>query len=492
MGKYFWPEFARCRVNKKKMWPGSALLLKGIGGKMQKKLLLGSVAAFFTVAGAQAADLPLKAKAVEYVKICPGYGPGFIAIPGTDTCLQISGYLRADFNYNGVAAFNPYITGQIDNGTLNRTTSFARAIAYFDARTETDYGTLRGYVGFGAHMFTWDTPEYGWIQSHYLPRAFIQFAGFTAGYTQSFFDPVDAVRTFLYTTAYTRSDRWTNLLAYTHEFGDGLSASVSIEDGYYRYEGTGFYYSPLTNETDKRAGNGLPDLVLNLRFDQSWGAVQLNGALHQTRVATQFSNFESAADQVGWAVGGVVALNLPMIKEGDQIYVTGAYTDGAMSYAGLSGNPTSPSSSVFGQITNGGTAGAYYRTGDVVWDGIDSYETSKAWSISTQYRHNWLPNLRSGLYAGYLSIDAPETNYARQHGYMDFNLWQAGGNLVWFPAKQLEIGVEILYSRVESSTPFMVNGCISSLPASAGSNFSCGGSVGAWTAGLRFQRLFGF
>ena len=42
-----------------------------------KSLILGSTAALVAVGGAQAADLPVKAKAVEYVKVCSLYGPGF-------------------------------------------------------------------------------------------------------------------------------------------------------------------------------------------------------------------------------------------------------------------------------------------------------------------------------------------------------------------------------------------------------------------------------
>ena len=53
--------------------------------KMVKSLLLGSAAGLVAVAGAQAADLPVKAKPVEYVKICSIYGAGFFYIPGTDT-----------------------------------------------------------------------------------------------------------------------------------------------------------------------------------------------------------------------------------------------------------------------------------------------------------------------------------------------------------------------------------------------------------------------
>jgi hypothetical protein len=68
--------------------------------KMVKSLLLGSAAGLVAVAGAQAADLPVKAKPVEYVKICSLYGDGFYYIPGSETCLRFSGYIRAQYGYN--------------------------------------------------------------------------------------------------------------------------------------------------------------------------------------------------------------------------------------------------------------------------------------------------------------------------------------------------------------------------------------------------------
>src|SRR5690349_6864821 len=76
--------------------------------KMVKSLLLGSAATLVAVAGAQAADLPVKAKAVEYVKVCSLYGAGFYYIPGTDTCIKIGGYLRADFDWNSVPTMTAY------------------------------------------------------------------------------------------------------------------------------------------------------------------------------------------------------------------------------------------------------------------------------------------------------------------------------------------------------------------------------------------------
>ena len=63
---------------------------------MIKSLVLGSAAGLIAMSGAQAADLPVKAKAVEYVRICSLYGAGFYYMPGTDTCIKFGCYLRAD------------------------------------------------------------------------------------------------------------------------------------------------------------------------------------------------------------------------------------------------------------------------------------------------------------------------------------------------------------------------------------------------------------
>ena len=68
--------------------------------KMVKSLLLGTAAGLVAVAGAQAADMPVKAAPVQYVKICSLYGDGFYYIPGTDTCLKMGGYLRVQAEYN--------------------------------------------------------------------------------------------------------------------------------------------------------------------------------------------------------------------------------------------------------------------------------------------------------------------------------------------------------------------------------------------------------
>ncbi len=34
---------------------------------------------------------------VEYVRVCDAYGKGYFYIPGTETCMRLSGNVRTDF-----------------------------------------------------------------------------------------------------------------------------------------------------------------------------------------------------------------------------------------------------------------------------------------------------------------------------------------------------------------------------------------------------------
>ena len=69
-----------------------------------RTLLISSAVGLLAADGAQAADLPVKAKRVEFVRICSLYGAGFFFIPGSDTCIKLGGYVRADVTLNGGGA----------------------------------------------------------------------------------------------------------------------------------------------------------------------------------------------------------------------------------------------------------------------------------------------------------------------------------------------------------------------------------------------------
>ena len=85
-----------------------------------RNFILGSAAGLLAVGGAQAADLPVKAKAIEYVRVCSLYGAGFWYIPGTDTCIKLGGYLRVDTTFDGGVHGQPAWNGDPGQGTAMR------------------------------------------------------------------------------------------------------------------------------------------------------------------------------------------------------------------------------------------------------------------------------------------------------------------------------------------------------------------------------------
>src|SRR5437899_167197 len=118
--------------------------------KTVRTLILSSAASLLAFAGAQAADLPVKAKAVEYVRICSLYGAGFFYIPGTDTCIKLGGYLRVDTTFNGGVYGQPFYSGDAGQGNRFRDyfNSRSRLAITVDTRTATEYGVVRTVAGF--------------------------------------------------------------------------------------------------------------------------------------------------------------------------------------------------------------------------------------------------------------------------------------------------------------------------------------------------------
>src|SRR3954470_8540475 len=200
--------------------------------KMVKSLLLGSAAGLAAVSGTQAADLPVKAKPVEYVKICSLYGEGFYYIPGTDICLKIGGYVQADYGWDRAGSGQQHYTGA--NGAEDRSvspySSRHRAHFNFDSRTQTAYGTLRTFVT--VHI---ENRDQGSVTVS-PARAFIQWAGFTFGHTKSFTDVpgtpgADTFRSLIQSQGFSDSGaNCTNQIAYTWELGNGMTLNVGADE----------------------------------------------------------------------------------------------------------------------------------------------------------------------------------------------------------------------------------------------------------------------
>ena len=213
--------------------------------KMVKSLILGSAAGLIAMSGAQAADLPVKAKAVEYVRICSLYGAGFFYIPGTDTCIKLGGYLRVDTTFNGNVYGGPsYSATRPGQSLRDYFTARSRMALTVDTRTATEYGVVRtfGQGDFQFNNFGSNNPTElfsrlpggapnalqtaggGYVA---VEMVFIQFAGFTFGKSASAFaTPWNGYpgnnNSFLmggpdYVTG-------VNNIQYTAQFGNGVSA----------------------------------------------------------------------------------------------------------------------------------------------------------------------------------------------------------------------------------------------------------------------------
>ncbi|MDI3467938.1 MAG: putative outer membrane protein, putative porin precursor, partial [Pseudolabrys sp.] len=288
--------------------------------KMVKSLILGSAAGLVAMAGAQAADLPVKAKPVQYVKICSLYGAGFYYIPGTDTCIKIGGYVRAELNYQAGGSFNPVRVYNFDDPGRDRTTNRVRGGITVDVRSQTEYGTLRSY----ATILPTSTNDGGTGGSPYaspgdfIPAIFIQFAGFTAGKTASFFDyDLNPYSNQTNIWGSNQAGNGISIFGYTAQFGNGFSASLSLEDQTSRRSAIG---GVVAGTTWGYEGRRWPDLVANLRIDQAWGGAQVMAALHDTAAAGIAAGPVSVTDTtMGWAIGAGLKFNLPMIGHGDYV-----------------------------------------------------------------------------------------------------------------------------------------------------------------------------
>ena len=414
-----------------------------------RQLLLGGAASLIALGGAQAADLPVKAKAVEYVRICTLYGAGFFYIPGTDTCVKIGGYLRADTTFNASAAHGgPAWNG--DSGQQNRFRDYfidrSRMQLSIDTRTATEYGVVRT---FGSAKFQFNnagnsnpaTAVAGTfpagINNSFLNTAgggyagvydlFIQFAGFTFGHSASAYaSPWQGYpgNLTVYLLGGLSSDNTgPNNIQYKVEFGNGVSGSIGLDDptvwartavnnlgipGAIGANGTG---------ASAYAGTHAPDVVGNIRVDQAWGLFQISAAAHEVNgsynvlgagaVPTNLSEISGHPD-TKWGGAVMAALNIKNIPtgNGDDIKVDASYSKGATKYI-ISTDAASPSFAMFSGSGFGYQSVGFGATTDGVYmpgaGGIGIVLT-QAWGIRGAFNHNWDAYWSSSLFGSYSSV----------------------------------------------------------------------------------------
>src|SRR5450631_68803 len=400
--------------------------------KMVKSLILGSAAGLIAMSGAQAADLPLKAKAVEYVRICSLYGAGFFYIPGTDTCIKLGGYLRVDTTFNGGIYDAPNWAGSPGSGDrfFDQINSRSRMALTVDTRTATEYGVVRtfGQADFQFNNFgsqNGDTPSSGpaggigsagssgntgFLTAGQLSglngsllnnpgggyvaveMVFIQFAGFTFGKSASAYaSPWHGYPGNNSSFLLGGHDTVTgvNNIQYTAQFGNGVSGTIGLDDPTV-FNRTSIYnlsiptaLSATGTSANAYAGTHSPDIVGNIRIDRAWGLFQLSAAAHEVdasyntlgagAVPTALSEI-SGHPETKWGGAVSAALNIKNIPTGagDDIKVDATYAKGDTKQV-ISTSGASPSFAMFGSSG----IGAYQSVGfGATTDGV--YSTGAA------------------------------------------------------------------------------------------------------------------
>jgi hypothetical protein len=232
-----------------------------------KSLLLGSAAALVAVSGARAADAVVVAEPepVEYVRVCDVYGAGFFYIPGTETCLKFDGYFRFDLGFGDATGLQ--LGGDASDDTYS---ARMRAALRWDARSETELGTLRGY----AHI-NFDYNAAGAFDGNgnvidgsgtntTINHAWIELGGFRIGKSDSYFSTITG-----YTSGVSNDGTLvgygpfdTQFISYTFTGGNGFTATVAAENG------AGF---GLINDY-------VPHVVAGFGWTQGWGGISAVGA----------------------------------------------------------------------------------------------------------------------------------------------------------------------------------------------------------------------
>src|SRR5208283_3674798 len=99
---------------------------------------------------------------VEYVRVCSLYGAGFFYAPGTNTCIKFGMIIRVQVESDagaggqviGSASGGEQTQGRFTRADTNDINFRNRIYFSMDARTQTEYGTLRSYFRMGIAQTT--------------------------------------------------------------------------------------------------------------------------------------------------------------------------------------------------------------------------------------------------------------------------------------------------------------------------------------------------
>ncbi len=271
-----------------------------------RSLFLGSAAALAAASGARAADAVVvpEPEPVEYVRVCDVYGTGFYYIPGTETCLKVSGYMRYDIGVGdlfGLQSIDKKDFVDSAGADVNINDTYykrARFALRLDARTETELGTLRAYTQLN---FQWDANQ-GEFDDTGLPSvetddefgiedAYIELGGFRIGATDSLFtsftDYAGAVVNDDFLVPYGPLDGdVTHQIAYTFTADNGFTAAIALEEGNSDpdaifgsdTDGDGVVDTAVEIDDAYTLDDYVPHVVAGVGYTGGWGSIKAVGA----------------------------------------------------------------------------------------------------------------------------------------------------------------------------------------------------------------------
>ncbi|WP_035646964.1 porin [Bradyrhizobium sp. ORS 285] len=482
--------------------------------KTVRGLVLGSAATWLAMSGAQAADLPIKAKPVEYVRVCSMYGAGFFYIPGTDTCIKLGGYLRAEVGFGTNTIFQNAVNGVAGarNRYSNYYTTRSRADLNIDTRTSTEYGVVRTF--FDA-VFQWTSGTYagagnggtfyntgaantaGLTNVNALSNdgigggtlgvfyAFIQFAGFTMGKAVSQFDAPWSNypgNNFDGLTGGGGSITGVNQLTYTADFGSGITAAISAQESAL-YGQSNMYNTSLQTAAgviggaygaNSFGGQVAPDIVGMVRVDQAWGLFQASFAAHDNHAGFFGPGLETnghPADK--WGYAGQLALSIKNIPTGvgDTLNVQGVYTNGASRYNFQSLAPIN-----YAMYGGSNMAGAFQSLGfagvtDSVFANGTQQQLTTTYGFRGAFTHNWDPAWNTALYGSWSAVRYNATakglicngagmialGIVGANCNPDFNVSTLGVITRWTPVKNLTFSADVAWTRLDQKFAGVAN-----------------------------------
>jgi len=374
---------------------------------LQTSSLALLAASAFSAHAADAVLLP-EPEPVEYVRICDAYGAGFFYIPGTETCLRMSGYVR--YQIGATSDEGPFDTPNYNGFLPDGWNKTVRARLNFDTRSETEWGTLRSYIRFQA---TWNGVGDGPV---FTDQAWLSLGGLRMGYSESAW--ADTVVGGVPTNG-SHSD---NGMSY----GDQQRAFIQ-----YNFQSNGFF-GVLSLEDDDLDGDGyMPDVVGVLGYASGWGGIWARAGYDESFDGSVYDYSAVLPGFIGVNDGGFGAsvgtqVNVPNM-EGSSLRVIGYYSDGDHTYGVL--YPSSASTFV---IAPGG--------------GLIPVGGNSEWSILASYAQQFTETF--GASVGYQYFN--DFYFADTDVLTGLSGYEVELALVWYPVTDFEVRTEIDYDKIDT------------------------------------------